>query len=140
MRALKVMKLVGVAAILFGGVSMVAAHQSGGGSSSGNDTCSGFVSASNAASAHVKAGLAGSGGFLLENSLRHDGDDARTAAASASGSTRADLTRFGQALDDFRTAVHAQSGELGLLTAGTAFADAKDRIAKDCDYTLAGPK
>jgi len=140
MGALGVLKLVGVAAILVGGASMVAAHQSGGGSAGGGDTCSRFVSASNAANDHVKAGLAGSGGFLLENSLRHDGDDARTAAASASGSMRADLTRFGQALDGFRTAVHAQSSELGLLTAGTAFADAKDQIAKDCDYTLPGPK
>jgi len=137
MGALKVVKLVGVAAILFGGVSLVAAHQSGGGSAGGGDTCSGFVSAYNTASAHVKAGLAGDSGPLLENSLRHDGDDARTAAASASGPTKADLTRFGQALDGFRTAVHAQSSELGLLTAGTAFADAKDQIAKDCDYTLA---
>jgi len=47
--------------------------------------CSGFVQADNAAGAHVKAGLGGDSGFLLENSLRHDGDAARAAAASVSG-------------------------------------------------------
>lgn len=141
MGVLKVLILVGVAAILFGGASMVAAHQSGGGGSAGGgDVCSGFVTAYNTAGAHVTAGLTGDFGPPLQSSLRHDGDTARTAAASGSGSTRADLTRFGQTLDDFRIVVHAQPDKLELLTAGTAFADAKLQIAKDCDYTLAGPK
>jgi len=111
----------------------------GGGAPQSQDACPGFVPAYNEAGSHVHDGLQGDTGVLLENSLRHDGDAARAAAASATGPAKADLARFGQALDDFRTVVHAHPGELDLLNAGTAFTDAKDQIAKDCDYTLAGP-
>ncbi len=104
------------------------------------DACPGFVDAYNQAGDHVKAGLGGDSGFLLENSLRHDGDAARAAAASATGPAKIDLIRFGQALDNVQAVVHAQPGELGLLAAGTAFVNAKDQVAKDCDYTLAEQK
>lgn len=81
-----------------------------GASQAPGDTCPGFVEAYNLAGNHVKAGLAGGGGLLLENSLRHDGDAARAAAASVSGSAKADLTRLGQALDQFRAATLTARG------------------------------
>jgi len=77
-----------------------------------------------------EGGIGGDFGPLLENSLRHDSDAACAAAVPVSGSTKTDLIRHGQALDPFRGTVHSRPSELELLDAGTAFADARDQLAR----------
>lgn len=143
MGTLKVLKLVGVAAFLVGGVSLaVGAVHGGSRPSGGSDACGGFVAEYNTASSHVRTGLADAGsapGPLLDNSLQQDVDLTRQAASTATGATRADLTGYAQALERFRSATHTPTQE-ALLAPGMAFADARDRLAKDCGYTLAEQK
>jgi len=142
MGTLRVLKLVGVAAFLVGGVSLAVGAARGGGSAGGGDACSSYVAEYNTSSSHVRTGLADAGmpvGPLLDNSLQQDVELTRQAASTATGAVRADLTGYAQALERFRVATHTPTQD-ALLGPGMAFADARDRLAKDCDYTLAEQK